>query len=240
MKKLYYCYILIDPRNLEPIYVGKGHNNRCNSHFRKCLKETHNNKKLENKVRKIYRETQLKPTIKKLTLQSYDENAILGLEKMFIWHYRNEGYNLCNLTDGGDGVSGYIWSEESKEKLHKSIENMSEENRKKMREANLGKKRGCETKRKMSESHKGLNHNEETKRKMSEKAKNMSVEHKNKLSIKSRGENNGASKINQETAYLIKKLLINHTISEISSILNVSGNIIKHIKYNQSWTHVII
>jgi hypothetical protein len=59
---------------------------------------------------------------------------------------------LRNLTDGGEGTSGWVPSSET---------------RKKFSEINKGRTASEETKRKMSESQKGRTHSEETKRNIS-------------------------------------------------------------------------
>ena len=99
---------------------------------------------------------------------------------------------LHNRTDGGDGSSGAIRSDETRKKIGEANKGktLSEETRKKMGEAkkkmsnktrikysetkkgeknpNYGKTPSKETKKKMSESQKGRTHSEETKRKLSE------------------------------------------------------------------------
>ena len=89
---------------------------------------------------------------------------------------------LRNRTDGGEGVSGRIASEETRRKIGVSNKNPSEETRRKNSDAkkgknnpNYGKTRSIESKRKQSEAMKGKNngfygksHSEETKRKQSE------------------------------------------------------------------------
>ena len=69
---------------------------------------------------------------------------------------------LHNRTDGGEGMSGFIFSEESKRKISEANKNPSKETRKKMSEAqkgkipwNKGKPHSQESKRKMSEARKG-------------------------------------------------------------------------------------
>lgn len=97
---------------------------------------------------------------------------------------------LRNLTNGGDGTSGIIFSEESKQKISERVsgkgnpfygKNHSDKTKKKISEAltgktgpNKGKKFSDETRRKMSEAKKGKTpHNkgkapsEETKQKIS-------------------------------------------------------------------------
>ena len=92
---------------------------------------------------------------------------------------------LHNRTNGGEGVSGAIISEETKRKQSEANKGktFSEERKRKMSEARkgntnwLGKTHSEETKRKMSEASKGNNynlgktHSEETRRKQSEAQK---------------------------------------------------------------------
>ena len=89
---------------------------------------------------------------------------------------------LRNLTDGGEGSSGAIRSDETRRKIGEASKNQSEE-----------------TRRKMSEAHKGENHHmygktasEETRKRMSEakKGKIFSEEHKEKISEANKGKNN--------------------------------------------------
>ena len=68
---------------------------------------------------------------------------------------------LHNRTDGGEGTSGFIHSEESKRKIG--------EGRKGENNPNYGKTASEETRKKMSDAHK--NPPEETRRKMSESGK---------------------------------------------------------------------
>ncbi len=75
-------------------------------------------------------------------------------EKYLIKYYGRRDTNqgdLCNLTDGGDGVHGYIYTQEHKDKV-----------------SSWTKGRVCslETKEKMANSHKGMKHKEQSKLKM--------------------------------------------------------------------------
>jgi hypothetical protein len=87
---------------------------------------------------------------------------------------------LRNRTDGGEGPSGAIRSEESKRKLSKANTGKnhpqygkmrSEETKRKLSEAHKGKTFSEEYRKKLSESGKGRTHSEETKRKISEAKK---------------------------------------------------------------------
>ena len=84
---------------------------------------------------------------------------------------------LYNRTDGGDGASGTVVSEETKRKIGEAGKGRthSEESRRKMSEArkgennpSYGKSHSEESRRKMSEAQKGKTHSKETKKKISE------------------------------------------------------------------------
>jgi hypothetical protein len=110
---------------------------------------------------------------------------------------------LHNRTDGGEGVSGAVISEETRRKLsevHKG-KTFSEEHKRKISEMNKGKTFSEEHKRKISESKKGSTTSEETKRKMSEAHKNPSEETKRKMSEAKKGKTpwNKGKTLSEET-----------------------------------------
>jgi hypothetical protein len=105
---------------------------------------------------------------------------------------------LRNRTDGGEGTSGRIKSEDEREKIseaHKGENNYwygkshSEESKKKMSESHKGKLISEETRRKLSEISKGKIISEETRRKLSEinKGRIVSEETRRKLSKINKG-----------------------------------------------------
>jgi len=109
---------------------------------------------------------------------------------------------LHNRTNGGEGSSGAIRSEETRRILSEKNKGkkQSEETIRKRSEANKGKKRSEETRRKLSEIKKGKKHSEEHRRKNSEarKGKNNhnygkspSEETRRKLSEAKKGNNKG-------------------------------------------------
>lgn len=127
----FYVYVYFDPRKsgifvyedflfeYEPFYVGKGCGNQCYSH----LTESYNNIDLQrktnknrgtykcNKIRKIKSEINSKPIIVKLYQNLQEVNAF-DLEKRLIkiiGRFDLGKGPLTNLTDGGDGTSGYIY-----------------------------------------------------------------------------------------------------------------------------------
>lgn len=68
-------------------------------------------------------------------------------EKKWIAFYRGSGIDLVNLTDGGEGVTGLVFSAESKEKMAaaKRGKNISSDHIKKVADALRGRKRTAES-----------------------------------------------------------------------------------------------
>jgi len=123
----YYVYIYLDIRysgeykyeeyefNYKPFYVGKGKNKRKYSHLK--MKDTHNKHK-NNIIKKIF-ELNTIPEI--ITIkENMSEEEAFELEKKLVKLIGRENIgtgHLTNLTDAGEGTSGAIWSDESKEKI---------------------------------------------------------------------------------------------------------------------------
>ncbi len=128
---------------------------------------------------------------------------------------------LRNFTNGGEGASGAIKSEETKRKIgeaHKG-KTLSEENRRKISGENhylYGKTHSEETRKKVSEALQGKKnhfygktHSEETKRKISEAKKNPSEETRKKI-----GEANKGRTASKETRKKLSKAKKGKTLSE--------------------------
>jgi len=135
-----------------------------------------------------------------------------GCKEEIAWikYFRDEGINLVNETNGGEGTFGriYIVSAKTRKKLsesHKGKPNgcsgtyRSEESKRKMSESkkgqipwNIGKHHSEETKKKLSEANKGKIVSEEIRRKISKSTKGYikSKEHCRKLSESHRGKKN--------------------------------------------------
>jgi group I intron endonuclease len=121
-----------------------------------------------------------------------------------------------NMTAGGEGISGYEHSEETKKKIGESNKGrhrapMSEESKKKLSEAHKGKKFSEEHKRKISEARKGIKFSEEHKRKLSEamKGKSQSEETKKKMSDTHKGK-----KLSEEHKRKMSAALSGRNLSE--------------------------
>lgn len=126
----YYIYIYLNPLkkgnyiygkfnfNHEPFYIGKGKLNRYKNHL---LKSNEQNKLKQNIINKIKKDNK-EPIIIKL-YDNITENSAFRLEKYLInligRRYRNKG-TLSNLTDGGEGTSGRIYSKKNRNRMIKN------------------------------------------------------------------------------------------------------------------------
>lgn len=143
----FYVYVYLDPRKpgkyiygeysfyYEPFYVGKGHDKRSGDHITEAKnilnKEMKINKKnfpeinlyKINKILKIIRENSDIPIILKIE-ENLLEKYSFKLEKKCIKtigrHDLKKG-PLTNLTDGGEGTSGILVSEETRLKHSTSV-----------------------------------------------------------------------------------------------------------------------
>lgn len=120
-KSRFYVYKLIDPKNSFPFYIGKGTGNRINHHEQQKDKiyktANHNNRLLKNKINKVLRESGRVRYQKHYTT---NEQAAFDIEIALISKYGrrdNKTGILCNMTAGGEGVSGYKRSKQQIQKL---------------------------------------------------------------------------------------------------------------------------
>ena len=130
MSKKFYCYALLDssrPGNYnygrkakfshEPFYIGKGHGARAEVHVREALQETGHSHKAA-RIRKILREGH--QVMVKRTKSLSTESRAFAREKELIALIgrRQLGTGpLVNLTDGGEGSSGYVFTSKDRKLL---------------------------------------------------------------------------------------------------------------------------
>ena len=146
MEKQFYTYLHCKP-NGEPFYVGKGSGKRAfdfsiRTKFHSGIVSRYGRNNIQ--VYVFFCET---------------EKQAFADEKQQIAQLRTEGYKLANLTDGGEGSSGYKLSLAAREKMSKSRKGNTN---------SLGFKHSEETKRKVSAAIRGRVHSEETKKKIAE------------------------------------------------------------------------
>lgn len=193
-KNIYYVYVYLDLDNI-PFYVGKGKGSRY--YISMHLDKNNSNRLLKNKIRKVGNEN----IVIEFILKNVCEGCALCCEIDLIATIgrRDLGLGtLCNLTDGGEGLSGHIMSSEQKKKISRALKGhkTSEETKQKISEANKGENNpwyGV-----LGENHPrygkpgywiGRKHTEESKRKMGEarKGKKLSKSHKLKISKAMKG-----------------------------------------------------
>lgn len=95
-------------------------------------------------------------------------------EAYYIKKLKSEGYDLTNMTEGGEGSIGVVRSVEYRRKLSASHtgKKFSPEHIDNLRNVWVGRKHSLETRQKISQSQKGRIFSEETRMKMSLAAKN--------------------------------------------------------------------
>lgn len=131
----FYTYLYRDIDNT-PIYVGKGTKNRATHHFRS---KTH----LGCLLRKRYKEGyKIEPVF---LCKDVDEELAFFVEIEMIRHYGRKDLgtgSLLNRTNGGEGHSGFIQSEETKAKRRKSCTGLkrSDETKQRMSQRQIGSK----------------------------------------------------------------------------------------------------
>ena len=181
---MYYTYAYLR-EDRSPYYIGKGKGNRA---YKRCKTD----------IKPPKDETRILILKNNLTEEEAFKHEIYMIA---VFGRKDLGTGiLYNKTDGGEGASGAILSEEHKRKISQaqSGRTHSEKSKKKMSEALKGKtKPPCseETKRKLSEVKKGNKHmlgktlSEETKRKIGEanKGKTISEGTRRKISEANKG-----------------------------------------------------
>lgn len=108
-----YVYMLIDSRNNKPFYVGKGNGDRCNFHVKEAVYYKKRKSLKLNKIRSILNDGH-EVVVVKVEDNVSDEMA-MDFECLLISEMRSHGFELTNMTDGGDGALGYRHSESHKE-----------------------------------------------------------------------------------------------------------------------------
>jgi hypothetical protein len=162
MNNNFYVYQHVDPRTNLIRYIGKGRGKRAwdfsarYGHHKNWLKQL--------------KDAGLEPRVELIETDKTEEQAF-ELERLWVAACRSSFQPLTNLTDGGEGLSGLVHSEETRKKISENhvLRGPGRETAlQKMSEAGKGKTHSDETRKKMSEAGKGKTLSDETRKKMSE------------------------------------------------------------------------
>lgn len=172
----YYTYIHYKADTNEPFYIGKG----ASKH--RAYSDYCRNKWWHAIVKKHGYKVEI--------LSRFDTNKeALDHEIFLISTFKQLGHKLCNLTEGGEGSTGFLPTDATRKKLSLAITGIvrSEDTRRKISDSRKGIVFSEETRRKMSEAKKGTTHvvSEETGRKISEAKKGVSFSEQHKLNMSS-------------------------------------------------------
>lgn len=110
-----FIYVLKDPRTGEVRYVGKTKNSlrkRLTDHIYDSKR--HKNRRA-NWIKSLAKKG-LEPIIELIETVSSGEDWA-EREKYWIKWYRGNGCNLLNMTDGGEGSAGYVYTEEVRKRI---------------------------------------------------------------------------------------------------------------------------
>lgn len=167
----FYCYAHRTADTGHIFYIGKGHGNRAYSKQR--------SKYWHNKANKHGYTVEI-------IASNLTERQAFDIERELIAFYGRE--KLVNLTDGGEGASGAKLTEKQIEALkRRKGSKLSEETKKKLREANIGKKQSAETIYKRTKNQYGRKHSKESIEKMKIAQSNRSEETRKKSGDARRG-----------------------------------------------------
>ena len=181
-----FMYGLHDPDTNEPRYVGKS--DKPETRYRAHTKDS-------SKLYKAHwiQSLQQNGKIPKMVIYAEVRNeAWPEAEHLLIAGFREMGYRLTNVTDGGEGPSGCKRSEETKRKMSESKRGchrtFTEEHKQKLREAGKGEKTLAHLCR-INKARKGTTRSEEVKNKISKSLMGhyMSEETRNKIKEKNTG-----------------------------------------------------
>jgi len=196
---MYYTYVYLDPRKsgeykyaeisftYEPIYIGKGRDNRLTRHLYENSKSSNIHLK---RILRLLKFEGLQPIYMKLSTHEIEEESLLQEIKWIkmIGRQNLKTGPLVNFTNGGEGISGYKHTTEAKQKIINALKQrlpQSIEERKSKSLKLMGHFVDADTKRKISASLLGKKQKTETiqKRVIKLIGKKRTTETKKKMSL---------------------------------------------------------
>ena len=176
---MYYVYVYFNPLKssdmhtcgFEPFYVGKGKKDRMRHHLFESNLKGDTNKHKANTIRKIL-SVNLIPHIE-IIQDNLSEAEAFNLERSLILQFGRADKHLgplTNLTDGGEGASGKIFSPEYRKKLSNAAKlvKRSDASKAKLSKALSGRKQSDEHIAKRAAARTGSKLSDESKHKISE------------------------------------------------------------------------
>jgi group I intron endonuclease len=148
-------YAIINKTN-NKMYIGKSINvyERLLGHFNHLNNNKHVNLHLQSSFNKY------EGHFIAILLEKCERDLLDDRERFYISYYEtfNQSSKGYNMTFGGDGMLGYRFTDETKQKISEKMTGIkkSEETKKKISESTKGLKRSDSTKKRMSESRKKL------------------------------------------------------------------------------------
>jgi group I intron endonuclease len=213
VKTMYYVYQHKKADSNEVFYVGKG---KC----ARAFNATKRNPYWQNVVNKHGFNVEF-------IAKDIDEEFAFLIEKEAIDSYKRKGLSLVNLTDGGEGTSGFVHSEEHKEKLK-------------------GNQHGAST---WGKTFKGKTHSDEQKAKWSKTRKGvtsprkgvvLSDETRSKISASRKGSVVQKRRVlTDEQVREIRVLLPQHSIAALARQYGVGESTIRRLRDGERYAEVI-
>jgi len=164
MENKFYAYKHIRPDTGKVFYVGKGHGPRA---WDFAARNNHH----KNIVAKL-RRNGMEPIVH-IVRDNMSERCAFVLERILIAIYKEEGAKLANLSNGGEGPSGYRHTEEARKKIAEASAKRvhTPESIAKRVAKRKGYRPTPETILKLSESHKGYKWTDEQRKNFSKSRK---------------------------------------------------------------------
>lgn len=175
MDKKFYVYGLVDPRNNEIKYIGKGSRHRMFDHVRNAINDniSDNNYIKFKALKEIL--TDYEDIAYCKLFESDNESEAYKVEKKLTIEYNTLNPNGWNIVLGHGAMSGELNPNFGRKHSEQARQNMSF--------AHRGRQHTQEQILKRIESRKGYTHSEETRIKMSEKAKGRTISDETRLKM---------------------------------------------------------
>lgn len=137
-------YGLFDPRNGELRYVGKSTSGFRRIHSHTAASNLKPSTKKNNWIKSLLSQGLAPEGV--VLEECGNRESLPILEKLAIAHYRSQGFDLLNHTDGGEGTCGRVMPEDGRKRISEAMKKrvISDETRKRMSE---GQKRRVRTDR---------------------------------------------------------------------------------------------